>query len=355
MQRSYYLDLAARGHRTPVGADLVLHEKPDPDAVKRDGEALGQVIAQAAQRYDSPLAIPLMDLTVEKEAMLQALGVADEEIDNYHFAAPPTDEQFAVVRQTCDGRSTVRMRANCDATAYVRDHCPDMLPIGMSIGPFSLLVKLMEDAIMAVYFAGAGMSEGDEPSVAIARRCLELGEQVIHASVRAQVAAGAKAMFVCEPAANIVYLSPHQWDTGVFDTFVMQPNRRLRELLAELDCDLILHDCGELTDDMVRELATLDPAVFSLGASRTLWEDARLIPQTTVLFGNLPSKQFYSESQMPAEKVEQLTLELLEKMAATGHPFILGSECDVLSVAGSEELLKRKVELMLACGAGSRR
>lgn len=349
MQRDFYLDLAAKGHRTPVGADLVLHEKSDPQTVKHHGEQLGAVIAEAAQRYGSPLAIPLMDLTVEKEAMLQALDVPEVEIDNYHFSEPPTDEQVKRIIETCNGRSTSRMQANCEASAHLRDNYPDLLPIGMSIGPFSLLVKLIEDPIMAVYFIGAGMSEEEEPGVAIARRCLEVGEQVILASIEAQIEAGAKAMFICEPAANVVYLSPHQWDTGVFDTFVMQPNQRLRQRLRELDCDLIFHDCGELTDDMIREFVKLDPALMSLGSSRNLWEDASLVPETTVLYGNLPSKQFYSDSQMPLDEVKRQTLELAEKMTTTGQPFILGTECDVLAVEGSEQSIKQKVQAMLTC------
>ncbi len=33
MDRSYYLDLARTGLRMPIGADLVLHEHADPEAI----------------------------------------------------------------------------------------------------------------------------------------------------------------------------------------------------------------------------------------------------------------------------------------------------------------------------------
>jgi hypothetical protein len=36
-----------------------------------------------------------------------------------------------------------------------------------------------------------------------------------------------------------------------------------------------------------------------------------------------------------------------EKMRDTGHPFILGSECDVLSVPGSEREILAKVEAFM--------
>ena len=70
MKRGYYLELAAAGLRLPIGIDLVLHESPDPQRVLRDGSLLAEVVASAARRYASPLAIPLMDLTLEKEDML---------------------------------------------------------------------------------------------------------------------------------------------------------------------------------------------------------------------------------------------------------------------------------------------
>jgi hypothetical protein len=34
-------------------------------------------------------------------------------------------------------------------------------------------------------------------------------------------------------------------------------------------------------------------------------------------------------------------------MRETGHPFILGSECDVLDVPGAGATIRRKVEAML--------
>ena len=56
---------------------------------------------------------------------------------------------------------------------------------------------------------------------------------------------------------------------------------------------------------MVEQFATrLDPAILSLGSSRTLWEDAALVPKSVVLFGNLPTKKFYSDEAMPDEQVK---------------------------------------------------
>jgi hypothetical protein len=100
---------------------------------------------------------------------------------------------------------------------------------------------------------------------------------------------------------------------------------------------------------MVREFgAQLHPAVLSLGSSRTLWEDAAVVPKDVVLFGNMPTRTFYSDAAMPVEEVVRRKTELVEKMATCGHPHILGSECDVLHVPEAAETIRRKVEAMIA-------
>jgi hypothetical protein len=71
------------------------------------------------------------------------------------------------------------------------------------------------------------------------------------------------------------------------------------------------------------------------------------VPKHVVLYGNLPTKSFYSDSAMPVERVKELTNELTAKMRATGHPHILGSECDVLHVPEAAATIRRKVEAML--------
>ena len=112
----------------------------------------------------------------------------------------------------------------------------------------------------------------------------------------------------------------------------------------------MFHNCGELLDGMVQRFARLDPAILSLGSSRQLWTDATLLPRSTVLYGNLPTKQFYSDELWSEDKVCQLAASLDQRLRAVSHPFILGSECDVLSVPGREETIKNKVAAFLAAG-----
>jgi len=340
MNRDFYLDLAAKGIGMPIGTHLILHEHQDHAAIVQDGYRLGQVVEEAARRFRMPLAFPLMDLRLEKEALLLARGVAPDSVDGYHFAEIPIEEGRFLLTKT--------MGAVCGAIRHIAENT-ELIPIGMSIGPFSLMTKLIADPIAPVYLAGTGATRDDDTEVALVEQLLKLALFTIRSYLDAQIEAGAKAIILCEPAANTVYFSPKQLAVsyGVFDRYVMRNNLLLRDQLHRRGVDLIFHDCGELLDGMVQRFASLDPAIISLGSSRLLWEDAALVSKSTVLYGNLPTKQFYSDSLMSEERVRQLSEELICRMREVGHPFVLGSECDILSVPGSERAIMAKVEAFL--------
>ena len=342
MDRKFYLKLAASGLRMPIGTHLVLAESGAPESVLLDGPALGTVVQKAATRFKTPLAVPLMDLTLEKAAILGAFGIAETENEPFHFSEPPSTEPLP--------RLTPRMLATCQGICHIARNT-SLVPMGMSIGPFSLTTKLLADPITPVFLAGAGEAESLEPEVQLLQNLLVVATRTILHYIQAQVEAGAKAVIICEPAANTVYFSPNQLTRSyqIFDRFVMEPNRRIKDLLARHEVDLIFHDCGELVEGMLRRFTTLDPAILSLGSSRKLWEDAELVPKTTVLYGNLPTKRFYSDALITVKEVQRLAVELIQRMRAVQHPFILGSECDVLSVPGSERTIAAKVAAFLEC------
>ncbi len=346
MDRSYYLDLARTGLRMPIGADLVLHEHADPEAIVLDGRRLGQVLEQAARRYRTPLAIPLMDLRLEKADLLGAFRIPESEVDTHHFDQP-RELDLAAYRDAPFAR---RNQAHLDSIRYIASET-DLFPVGMAIGPFSLMTKLMADPITAIAMAGTGLTAEDDPGIALAEHALKLAEAAVHRSVRAQAQAGAKAILICEPAANIVYLSPKQIERGstIFEDFVMQPDLRMLAVCDQAGVDLIFHDCGELNAAMVKAFATrLHPVILSLGSSRRLWEDAAVVPRDVVLYGNLPTKNFYSDAVVPLGRVDELAGRLAAEMRACGHPHILGSECDVLHVPEAAETIRRKVDRMLS-------
>ncbi|HEX2949628.1 MAG TPA: uroporphyrinogen decarboxylase family protein [Armatimonadota bacterium] len=351
MNRQYYLDLADAGLCMPIGTDLVLHEHSDWEQILLDGDRLGHVLEETARRFHTPLAVPHMNLELEKFVMLQLLGIPQADIAKFHFSNCPDAAMLATLRKRLDEPFTGHLQAHIDSVKYIATQT-DLLPIGMAIGPFSLMTKLIADPITPIAMAGAGMTGDDDDEIKMVETVLEMAITIIVRSIAAQVDAGAKAIFIAEPAANKVFISPNQMESGsdIFDRLVMTYNNQITAYLAQHGVDLIFHCCGELIDAMVKKFAELHPVILSLGSSRNLWEDAALVPDDIVLFGNLPSKRFYSDALYNADQVKKDGQELCERMRATGHPFILGSECDVLSVPGCEDTIVAKATAITGCG-----
>ncbi len=331
------------------GADLVIKSKENHDQILKDGKELGKCIIEATEKYSAPLALPYMDLKIEKEDMLNLLEIPPKEIEKFHFESGIDDDYLEKLKASIDASPTERMKATCDAIHYVGANS-DYLPMGMCIGPFSLYTKLVSEPITPVFMKSMGVEGDTDQSVKDLDIVLEMALLVIERWIKMQIEAGAKAVCVCEPAANSVYISPDiltENAEDIYDRLVINANKRLCKIMAEHDVDLILHNCGELTDIMVKKMCKLDPAVLSLGSSRVLWEDAKLIPDNIVIFGNLPTKQFFLDDTMTKEKVKVLTEELDNKMKDTGHPFVLASECDILYVEGYVDSILSKVDIML--------
>jgi uroporphyrinogen-III decarboxylase len=356
MERSFYIDAARRSLRFPIGADLVLKSKPDHESILLDGKRLGRVVAEAARKFRTPFAMPVMDLMLEKAMLLRAMGsVPQNEIAKFHFDSCPTDEQITKIRTGIAGPLDKRLRANIEAVRYISEKT-DLIPVGMSIGPFSLMTKLISEPITPVYMAGLGDTGETNPDVKIVEVLLDLAVEMILRSFKAQAQAGAKAFFIAEPAANMVYISPKQMAAGsdVFDRMVLRNLRRIKAAMDEAGVDLFFHCCGELTNEMLKSFTTLRPVLLSLGSSRKLWEDAAIVPGDIVLYGNVPSKRFYSDELISVSDVRRMSVEFIARMKATGHPYILGTECDVLSVPGCEKALMAKAMALVNCIADNR-
>ena len=196
--RERILDLAASGQRMPIGTDLVLHEHHDAASIVRDGVRLGRVVEEAAHRYNTPLAMPLMDLRLEKADLLVRLGVPDEEAEAFHFSEPLSAESVQSVSGDQDPPSPARSIAQAGSVRYIATQT-SLIPVGMAIGPFSLATKLLADPITPVAMSGMGLAGTNEPAVRLAEQCLAISEAAVARSVRAQAEAGAQALMICEP------------------------------------------------------------------------------------------------------------------------------------------------------------
>lgn len=349
MGRDYYLDLARKGLAMPLAVDLFVHLLSDPERVEKDAAEMARVMEAAARELGTPLAVAPMDLRVERAALMEVLGAEDPQDEKTHLDEPLSAEAYAAARERiANGPLSERMRVTMDAVAAVRSGGSGLRPVGMCIGPFSLVTKMMSEVITAFYMMGSGTEPEDDESVELAAQLLDLSTLLVERYAREQARAGASAVIVCEPAANKAYISPNLMEAGsdIFERAVMAPNRRVRDAIEGAGADLILHDCGELTDEIIRLLGSLRPSVLSFGSPVDLPSAAALVPEDVVLFGNIPSKLFPQDDALPLEKVEAMCADLRARMAAIGRPFILGSECDVLFVPGCGDTIVEKARLI---------
>jgi uroporphyrinogen-III decarboxylase len=350
MNRENFINMAKNDVRVPIGIDMILHQYPDAEDILDNGERMGKVLLEAATFYNSPIVMPHMDLMLEKDHLLSLIGIPDVDRPAYHFHDCPADALVAEVKTKVKGPLGRRMEARNDAIRYVASHST-LLPMGISIGPFSLTTKLLADPITPIFLHGAGVTGDMEPEIKALEACLEMSLAVVLRAIESQLDAGAKTIIVAEPAANTVYLSPNQMDDGadIYDRFVLTPNRVIRKRIADRGASLIFHNCGSLTPAMISQLNTLHPEVFSFGSPVMLWEAADLVSKDTVLYGNLPSKRFMSDSLITVEQVKEMSRDLASRMRAKGHPFMLGTECDVLCVHDCKDVIASKVMAFMTC------
>jgi uroporphyrinogen-III decarboxylase len=349
MSRQLFLDLAAQRHRVPMATDLVLREQPDAESILVDGNRLGRVIEEAAVRHRSPLAFPIIDLGVEKAGLVRRFGVHDVDAPAFLFpGAPSREDRERYFHHLRGAAPSVRVAAVLGALEHIARQ-PGLVAIGATIGPFTLATRLMGDATAAIQLAAGGATADDEPAVDLLACGLDLSLAYILRYVNLQIAAGARAIVVTEPAVAAGCFPPGR-ATGLeeaFDRFVLVPNQRIADRLADHGVDLILHCGSELAEGMLEELCSFQPAMLGLGSSRRLWEDARVVPRDVVLYGNLPSDLFHSDGLMPVDRVATIAADLAARMEEIRHPFILGTESDTMHVEGAAHMIRSKVEAML--------
>lgn len=244
--RSVFLQMAEGGTTMPLATDLVLHEEPDVGQVLSDGRALGRLVVRAARRFEVPLALPRMDLTLEKDLLLQGVAAGPRAVEAFHFRDHPGEAALVEgLVANLAGPLPPRLQAQVDAVRFVATSVPDLIPCGLTIGPFSLMTTLLEDPISAVYLAYPGSPATDPAMAGLVDAVLDLSMRTVERSLREQLEAGAKVVVACEPAVNRVYVSPRQVQSSPegFDRLVMANLRRYKAILDDYGAEPTMN-CG---------------------------------------------------------------------------------------------------------------
>ena len=345
MARERWLDIARATPTVPLAVDIACHNLPGIKIRSQKSLPVGPALIRAAARYNAPFIFSKMDLTREQATLARSLGLSEPgDLESFHFNMVPEDGPAAELSKK-EWFSSKEWEEQLSNVMYA--HANSTLPVlGSAIGVFTLITKMMqgEKAIVAVSMHGSGETATGDPDVALLLWLLPICEKVVTQSVTAQLNAGAAGIMIADPAAQVNFIPPSMPE--MFEKFVVEPNRRIRELIERRNADLFFHCCGELVPEYVSEFGhSIHPTVLSLGSSRCLWEDAKVVPKDVVLYGNVPSKHFVSK-ELTADAVTRQCRQLRDEMGRIAHPFILGTECDTLHVPGNDAAIDAKLNAM---------
>jgi len=264
-----------------------------------------KTLSMLLDRFEPDGIFPLMDLTVEVEAL--GLKTNFPENDNPSVSNHPikTREDLITLKGNWKGISG-RMGVFLDVMGKIAKKYP-LLKGAYVIGPFSMAGELMgaQDTALNVMLNPELVSD-----------CLDFSLQVISDYARTLFDAGADTIAVLEPLA--VILSPEQ-----YKEFSLKPFKKLVSNLGNKS--LILHICGN-TRHLVELMCDSGAVGFSLDSQVDFKALKTLVPKDIALIGNLAPVDVFLNS-IP-EAVEKATRELVEDMKDRKN-FILSSGCDI--------------------------
>ncbi|MCX5867432.1 MAG: uroporphyrinogen decarboxylase family protein [Proteobacteria bacterium] len=249
--------------------------------------------------------LPIMDLTVEAQALGVKIQMPDQEAPSVvdHPLKSPSDLQSLTVPDPIkSGRMPVYLRV----AELLKAILPDVARGCYAIGPFTLAGEMVgvEPLSFLLY---------ENPE--FARAAIEFSAQVTTAYLKAQLGSGATFGVILEPTA--VILSPK-----MFNDFCLPA---LKIITQSIPQPIVLHICGD-TEHLLEGMKNTGAQGLSLDSPVDLPAAAKKLPSDLVLIGNLHPVEVMVE--LSQGEVREKTRSLLSAMS--GFPnFILSSGCDL--------------------------
>ena len=259
------------------------------------------------KRYQTPIVLSAMDLSVESEAFGCQILMSDDEVPTVTGNLVTDLAQAKALRVPAPGEGRTHVYIE---TVKRLAALPDR-PLAMAgcIGPFSLAARLVgvSEAMMLT------ASDPDLMHVLVAKSV-----ELLIPYIKALQAAGAGGLVMAEPAAGL--LSPRSL-AGYSSAYV----RQIAQAVARPHFDFVLHNCAA---KLLHLSAILESGLhaFHFGAPMDVVGALRQAPQDVLICGNLdPSAVFV---QGTAAQAAELAAQRLRETEFSPR-FILSSGCDV--------------------------
>ncbi len=285
------------------------------DLVK-SGDLQAKCMESIAKKYDTGLAVSLMDLSVEAEAFGSPVHYSEDEVPTIH-AALVHDEDEAdelEVPEVGAGRTGECVEGIRKACELITDR-PVFAGI---IGPYSLAGRLLDmTEIMILCY--------EEPEMV--ETVLEKVTEFLCEYAKAFKAAGANGLMMAEPAAGL--LSPN-----LIREFSTPYVNKIREAVEDDSFLVIYHNCGNV-EPLMQQMLEVDAQAYSFGNAIDIEKALEVIPQDRLVIGNIDPAGILRNAS--PEVVREETQKLLERCSKYPN-FVLSSGCDIPPMTSFENL-----------------
>lgn len=267
-------------------------------------------------RCEVAAALNMMDLSVEAEAFGAKIKFDENEVPAVIEAviSDISEASNVVVPKIGTGRTDIYIDGVKKAKELIKD-----VPVFCGvIGPYSLAGRVfdMMELMMSCY---------DDPESVhlLVRKCTDFLKDYLKAFKEA----GADGVIMAEPASGM--LSPDMCEE-FSNTYV----KEIIDAIADEDFVFVYHNCGNNTIAMADTIAALGADVYHFGNAIDLSQMIPLMPEDSVVMGNVDPVLFKTGTP---ESVEKATRDVFEKCSKFSN-FMLSSGCDIPAEAKWENL-----------------
>lgn len=273
-----------------------------------DSSLQAMAMKTIADKVDSLASVSLMDLSVEAEAFGARVQFSENEVPTVIGAIITSPEESDTLKVPEIG--TARTGIYIEAIEKAKKLITDRPVFAGVIGPYSLTGRLMDvsEAMINCY---------TEPEMV--HTVLEKVTEFIINYINAYKKAGADGVVMAEPLSGM--LSP-----DLEKEFSAPYVKKIAEAVMDDEFCLIYHNCGDNTLQMVDSILSTGCSAYHFGDSIELSEMLKLVPENTVIMGNVsPSEQFKNGTP---ESVKAETKRIMAE--CIDYPgFIISSGCDI--------------------------
>ena len=274
----------------------------------RDSKLQAGAMVYMAEQTATPVAVSLMDLSVEAEAFGAAIRFFPDEVPAVTGQLISEEEQADAL--TVPSITAGRIPVCVEGVRLAKKQITDKPLLAGMIGPYSLAGRLM-DVTQIMYFCY------DEPDMV--HTVLEKAAQFLIAYGQAMKDAGADGLLMAEPLAGI--LSP-----DLADEFSHGYVKKIVAALQDENFCVIYHNCGNSVPSMLDGIFSLGADAYHFGNAVDLEAVLKKAPADALCMGNIdPAAQFV---QGTPQTMKQAVAELLARCGRYPN-FVLSSGCDI--------------------------